>query len=100
MKRIFLFVATNLAVVLVLGIVASLLGVNKYLTANGLNLGALLGYQPQWTGLTGLDVINATPALDAQPTALLSQSGRTYTRTTFVDFTIRTGSPGSLGPST
>jgi heat shock protein HtpX len=44
MKRIFLFLATNLAVVLVLGIVASLLGVNRYLTANGLNLGALLGF--------------------------------------------------------
>jgi heat shock protein HtpX len=44
MKRIFLFVATNLAVVVVLGIVASLLGVNRYLTANGLNLGALLGF--------------------------------------------------------
>jgi len=44
MKRILLFVATNLAIVLVLGIVASLLGVNRFLTANGLNLGALLGY--------------------------------------------------------
>ena len=44
MKRIFLFVVTNLAVVVVLGIVASLLGVNRYLTANGLNLGALLGF--------------------------------------------------------
>ena len=44
MKRIFLFVLTNLAVVVVLGIVASLLGVNRYLTANGLNLTALLGY--------------------------------------------------------
>jgi len=44
MKRIFLFVATNLAVVVVLGVVASLLGVNRYLTANGLNLGALLGF--------------------------------------------------------
>ena len=44
MKRILLFVATNLAVVVVLGIVASLLGVNRYLTANGLNLGALLGF--------------------------------------------------------
>ena len=44
MKRILLFVLTNLAVVLVLGIVASLLGVNRYLTANGLNLGALLGF--------------------------------------------------------
>ncbi|MDB5954418.1 protease HtpX [Ramlibacter sp.] len=44
MKRIFLFVLTNLAVVVVLGIVASLLGVNRYLTANGLNLGQLLGF--------------------------------------------------------
>jgi heat shock protein HtpX len=44
MKRIFLFLATNLAVVVVLGVVASLLGVNRYLTANGLNLGMLLGF--------------------------------------------------------
>lgn len=44
MKRIILFVLTNLAVVVVLGLVASLLGVNRYLTANGLNLTALLGY--------------------------------------------------------
>ncbi len=44
MKRIFLLVLTNVLVVVVLGIVASLLGVNRYLTANGLNLGALLGY--------------------------------------------------------
>ncbi len=44
MKRIFLFVLTNVAVVVVLGIVASLLGVNRFLTANGLNLTALLGF--------------------------------------------------------
>ncbi len=44
MKRIVLFVVTNLAVMLVLGIAASLLGVNRYLTANGLNLGMLLGF--------------------------------------------------------
>jgi heat shock protein HtpX len=44
MKRIVLFVLTNVMVVVVLGIVASLLGVNRYLTANGLNLGALLGF--------------------------------------------------------
>jgi heat shock protein HtpX len=44
MKRIVLFVLTNLAVMLVLGIAASLLGVNRYLTANGLNLGMLLGF--------------------------------------------------------
>ena len=44
MKRILLFVVTNLAVVLVLGIVSRLLGVDRFLTANGLNLGALLGF--------------------------------------------------------
>lgn len=42
MKRIVLFLVTNLAVMLVLSVTASLLGVNRYLTANGLNLGMLL----------------------------------------------------------
>jgi heat shock protein HtpX len=42
MKRILLFLATNIAIMLVLGITASLLGVNRYLTAQGLNLGTLL----------------------------------------------------------
>jgi heat shock protein HtpX len=44
MKRIILFVLTNVLVVAVLGIVASLLGVNRYLTGSGLDLGALLGF--------------------------------------------------------
>ena len=44
MKRIALFVLTNLAVMLVLSITARLLGVDRFLTANGLNLGALLGF--------------------------------------------------------
>ncbi|HSH12882.1 MAG TPA: protease HtpX [Desulfurivibrionaceae bacterium] len=44
MKRVFLFLATNLAVMVVLSLVASLLGVNRYLTANGLNLGMLLAF--------------------------------------------------------
>lgn len=44
MKRILLFVLTNVMVVAVLGVVASLLGVNRFLTSNGLNLGALLGF--------------------------------------------------------
>ena len=44
MKRIFLFVMTNLAVVLVLGIVANILGVNRFLTPQGLNLTSLLGF--------------------------------------------------------
>lgn len=44
MKRVFLFLATNLAVMLVLSVVASLLGVNRWLTANGLNFEALLAF--------------------------------------------------------
>lgn len=44
MKRVFLLVATNLAVMVVLSIVASLLGVDRFLTQNGLNLGALLAF--------------------------------------------------------
>ncbi|XZG68960.1 protease HtpX [Chitinibacteraceae bacterium HSL-7] len=44
MKRVILLIATNIAVMLVLSIVASLLGVNRYVTANGLNFGALLAF--------------------------------------------------------
>ncbi len=44
MKRVLLFLATNLAIMLVLGTVASLLGVNQYLTANGLDLMSLLAF--------------------------------------------------------
>ncbi len=44
MKRILLLILTNVAVVAVLGLVCSLLGVNRYLTGSGLNLGLLLGY--------------------------------------------------------
>jgi heat shock protein HtpX len=42
MKRILLFVATNLAIVLILSITMRVLGVEPYLNANGLNLSALL----------------------------------------------------------
>jgi heat shock protein HtpX len=44
MKRVFLFVATNLAVVVVLGIAANLLGLNRYFTEQGLDMGALFGF--------------------------------------------------------
>ena len=77
MKRVFLFLATNLAVMLVLSIAASLLGVNRYLAANGLHMGQLLGFaavmgfggaivslliskpMAKWT--TGAQVINESP---------------------------------------
>ena len=42
MKRIILFVLTNIAVLIVLSITARLLGVDRFLTQNGLNMGALL----------------------------------------------------------
>jgi heat shock protein HtpX len=79
-KRIFLFLATNMAVIVVLGIVASLLGVNRYLTANGLNLTSLLAFAfvmgfggaiislliskplAKWT--SGVHVINGTEGAD------------------------------------
>jgi len=44
MKRIALFLLTNVAVMVVLGIAVNLLGLNGFLTANGLNLTSLLGF--------------------------------------------------------
>jgi heat shock protein HtpX len=44
MKRIVLLVLTNVAVMVVLGIVSSLLGFNRFLSGSGLNLGSLLGF--------------------------------------------------------
>ena len=44
MKRIALFVMTNLAVVAVIGLVTSLLGLNRYVSAAGINYTSLLGY--------------------------------------------------------
>ena len=42
MKRLFLFIATNIAVMVVMSIVLSLLGVDRYLSMRGLNLGSLM----------------------------------------------------------
>src|SRR3979411_2091792 len=42
MKRMVLFLITNIAVMVVLSITLSILGVNQWLTANGLNMGMLL----------------------------------------------------------
>jgi heat shock protein HtpX len=77
MKRIVLFIITNLAVMLVLGIAANVLGLNRFLSANGLNLGALLGFaavmgfggaiisllmsKPMAKWSTGAQVINDSP---------------------------------------
>ncbi len=44
MKRIALFILTNLAVMVVLGIVVNVLGLNRFITANGLSVSGLLGF--------------------------------------------------------
>lgn len=44
MKRIFLFVLTNFAVMAVLLVTTRILGVDRFLTANGLNMTALAGF--------------------------------------------------------
>ena len=77
MKRIALFLLTNLGVMLVLGLAVNLLGLNQFLTANGLSLTGLLGFalvmgfggafislliskpMAKWT--TKLQVINGSP---------------------------------------
>ena len=42
MKRVLLLIATNVAIMVVLSIVVSVFGLDRYLTQNGLDLGALL----------------------------------------------------------
>ena len=44
MKRIALFLLTNLGVLITLSVVSSVLGVNRYITAQGIDFGALLGF--------------------------------------------------------
>jgi len=52
MKRILLFLVTNIAVMVVLSVVMSVLGLNQALAANGLNPGALLVFSAV-VGFTG-----------------------------------------------
>ncbi len=77
MKRVALFLLTNLGVMLVLGLAVNVLGLNQFLTANGLSLTGLLGFalvmgfggafislliskpMAKWT--TKLQVINGSP---------------------------------------
>jgi heat shock protein HtpX len=44
MKRVVLFLLTNIAVMLVLSISARILGIDRFLTSNGLNMGILLAF--------------------------------------------------------
>jgi heat shock protein HtpX len=44
MKRIILFLATNFAVMILLSIILNVLGLNRFVTANGLDVNTLLGF--------------------------------------------------------
>ncbi len=44
MKRIVLFLATNLAVLVLLSVILNVLGLNRFLTENGIDVGALLAF--------------------------------------------------------
>src|SRR5689334_3220502 len=48
MKRVFLFLATNLAVMLVLSVVTTVFGVNRYLTPYGIDYQTLMIYAAVW----------------------------------------------------
>ncbi len=44
MKRVFLFLATNVAVLVVLSLILNIFGLNRFLTENGIDYQALLGF--------------------------------------------------------
>jgi heat shock protein HtpX len=54
-KRIFLFMLTNILVMVSVSIILSVLGLNNYLTANGINYQALMGFCLVW-GFVGSGV--------------------------------------------
>jgi heat shock protein HtpX len=82
MKRVGLFLLTNLGVMLVLSIAVQVLGLNRFLTANGLNLTQLLGFaavmgfggalislflsKTMAKASTGAQIINDSPNADHQ----------------------------------
>lgn len=52
LKRVFLFLVTNIAVMITLSVIVNLLGLNHYMTANGINFTALIGFCLVW-GMVG-----------------------------------------------
>ncbi len=75
MKRIFLFILTNVAVMAVIGVLCSIFGFNRYIGPNGINLGALLGYS-LITGFVGAGI----SLLISKPVAKWSTGARVITQ--------------------
>ena len=76
MKRILLFLATNLAVVLVLSIVLNVLGVGRPVGGQGINVGALLVFSLV-VGFTG----SIISLLMSKPMAKMSTGARVIEQT-------------------
>jgi heat shock protein HtpX len=75
MKRIFLFILTNVAVMVVIGVLCSIFGFNRYIGPNGLNLGTLLMYSLV-TGFVGAGI----SLLLSKPIAKWSTGARVITQ--------------------
>ena len=98
MKRVFLFLATNLAVMVVLGVVTSMLGVNKFLTANGLNLPMLLAFSAV-VGFTGaiFSLLISKPMAKWSTGAQVIQGPRNETERWLVETVGRLANKGNIG---
>jgi heat shock protein HtpX len=75
MKRVFLFILTNVAVMVVIGVLCSIFGFNRYIGPNGLNLGTLLMYSLV-TGFVGAGI----SLLLSKPIAKWSTGARVITQ--------------------
>ena len=98
MKRVFLFLATNLAVMVVLGVVTSLLGVNRFLTANGLNLPMLLAFSAV-VGFTGaiFSLLISKPMAKWSTGATVIESPRNETEQWLLETVRRLAQKGNIG---
>ncbi len=98
MKRVFLFLLTNLAIMVVLGVVTSMLGVNRFLTANGLNLPMLLAFSAV-VGFTGaiFSLLISKPMAKWSTGAQVIESPRNETERWLVETVRRLANKGNIG---
>ena len=79
-KRIFLFLITNLAIVLTLSVVLSVLGVGQYVGADGINIGALATFCFVW-GMGGAFIsLQMSRFIAKRATGVQLVNGRTGNR--------------------
>jgi heat shock protein HtpX len=98
MKRIVLFLATNIAVMLVLSIVLSVLGVDRYMTATGLNLPMLMVFSLV-VGFTGsiISLLLSKPMAKWSTGAQVIQAPSNSTELWLVDTVNKLADRASIG---